>query len=136
MIKIMRKVAAVIVLRKDGKFVILKRSAKKDVHATLWNLPSGGIEKWETIEDASKREVVEETGLKIKDVIVGSSEIVDAGKYNLEINYVLAKTDSDQVMLNDENIEYKWIHPDESFDYRFAVPKEIVERVLKGFKLL
>ena len=55
-------VGAVIVV--DGRVVLVKRA-----HEPLrgeWNLPGGGVEVGETLEDACRREVREETGLEVR----------------------------------------------------------------------
>ncbi len=49
---------------KDGKLAIV-REKKKEI-AGLWNLPVGGLEENEKVADGAKREIEEETGLKIK----------------------------------------------------------------------
>lgn len=46
-----------IVLRPDGKFLVMKRDG-------MWDLPKGKLEKGESVEAAALREVTEETGLK------------------------------------------------------------------------
>lgn len=132
-----RNVIAVIVLNPDNKFVILKRSSDKKVHANLWNLPSGGIESGESLEVAGIREVYEETGLKIDVVKSGTSIVIKVDdNFSLNINYLLAKTQNTEVKLNPENSEFKWVFPIESLNYEFAVSRDEVERVLNEFKLL
>lgn len=132
-----RNVIAVIVLNTENKFVILKRSSDKKVHANLWNLPSGGIESGESLEDAGIREVYEEIGLKIDIVKTGTSIIIKINDdFNLNINYLLAKAENTEVKLNPENSEFKWVSPSESLNYEFAVSRDEVERVLNEFKLL
>ncbi|MGM7719585.1 NUDIX hydrolase [uncultured Metabacillus sp.] len=51
----------VIIFDKEGRILLQKR---KDVG--LWGLPSGHVEPGETVEQAAKREVFEETGLHIE----------------------------------------------------------------------
>ena len=51
-----------LVMRLDGKFLVMKRSG-------LWDLPKGKLEKDETSEHAALREVSEETGLKELQII-------------------------------------------------------------------
>lgn len=131
-----REVVAVIALNPEDKFVILKRVQTKTVHANLWNLPSGGVEEGETVEEASKREVLEETGLTVDGLKIGSTELVETPTVTLNINYILGRTISDQVKLNAENSEYRWVTPRESLDYQFAVSKETVKRILQEFELL
>lgn len=65
-------VAAVII--RDQEILLIKRGAEPGIGQ--WSIPGGSMEIGETIEEAVKREVVEETGL-----IVEVGEL--AGVYNL-----------------------------------------------------
>lgn len=134
---ITKKVVAVIIQNYKGEILILKRSSQKEVHANLWNLPSGMVENGETLEEASIRETFEETGLKIKRVIGGISENVKISeKVTLKINYLLSHVVISNVKLNLENTDYKWVKPEESTSYEFAIPKSKVVKILKYFELL
>lgn len=135
-----RKVVAVIVLNPEGKFLILKRSPDKKVHAGLWNVPSGGIEKGESAKGAAIREVYEETGFKVVDLIKGPfSEIKISDDSSLLIQYFLTRTNNSgksKVKINSENTEYKWITPKESLNFEYASTKNEVIRILTFFHLL
>lgn len=55
---------------KDGKFLMMKR---KGAHgAGTWAPPGGHLEFNESFEDTARREVMEETGLTIKNVRFGA----------------------------------------------------------------
>ena len=60
-----------IIRRKDGKMLILKRSAGDDHLPEVWETVGGGMDTEQTPQEALKREIREETGL---DVSVGESE--------------------------------------------------------------
>ena len=51
---------------KDGKFLVQQRHGSHD--SDTWALPGGGMEFGETFEETAKREVLEETGLHIKNI--------------------------------------------------------------------
>jgi mutator protein MutT len=61
-----QRVMATAVIKKNGKFLLLKRSRHNKVYAGYWQFPEGGIEAGETPERALARELKEETGLKVK----------------------------------------------------------------------
>lgn len=48
------------------KKVLLVKEGKENRHYGKWNLPGGHIENFESLTDAVKREIKEETGLSIK----------------------------------------------------------------------
>jgi 8-oxo-dGTP pyrophosphatase MutT (NUDIX family) len=59
---IARTVARVIVLRRDGR-VLLLCARDPDDGRLIWVTPGGGVEPGETLEDAARRELREEVGL-------------------------------------------------------------------------
>ncbi len=52
--------SVVCIVKKEGKYLFCKREDN-----SLWVLPGGKIEGRETLEDAIRREVLEETGIRI-----------------------------------------------------------------------
>jgi len=56
-----------IFVRRGGKILLGKRIS--DTHGDgEWSLPGGHLEQWESFEDCCRREVYEETGLKIRNI--------------------------------------------------------------------
>ncbi len=58
-------VAAVALIDKDGRVLLSKRPAHKQLGG-LWEFPGGKVEPGETLEEALRREVREETGVRIR----------------------------------------------------------------------
>jgi len=59
-------VSVLILMGRSGsrRAVLVRRG--KAPYAGLWSLPGGAVEAGETLEDAARREVLEETGLKVR----------------------------------------------------------------------
>ncbi len=81
--------SAVFVVDDDGRLLLGVRD--KEPFRGSWVLPGGKVEPFETLEDAARREILEETGLDIKvsrtlDVI----EIIDPPREHRIIVYALA----------------------------------------------
>lgn len=60
-VKEIRPGVAIVIFNKENQVLLQKRA---DVN--LWGIPSGHVEPGETVEAAAVREVLEETGLKVK----------------------------------------------------------------------
>jgi 8-oxo-dGTP diphosphatase len=56
---------------KDNTILIVRRVAHDDTLAGQWELPGGGVDPGETIEQSAVRELQEETGLEV-DKILGT----------------------------------------------------------------
>ncbi len=100
-----------------------------------WGLPAGHYEPGENAEEGILREILEETGL-----IVDVRYVRSFGKIGTENKSYLsllfhAKTDVDEVMLDDESSDWAWVDLCEStlsqIDWAFPNQKEAVLDVAK-----
>lgn len=115
--KMNNKILSFIYNKNTKKFLILKTNRDKpEIHGkSKWFTVTGSLEGKETYEKAVKREVLEETGLYVK-------EIYDLKwgcryKWQNEVHeemYFIAFVDSDKIKLdNVEVINYKWLNLNE-----------------------
>lgn len=98
-------------------------------------MPSGKVESNEKKEDALKREIFEETGIKIFDVeetlIVHKDEYKLEKKDILEITYKIILNDlSPEIRLSDEHSEYRWIERSNISEYFSNKNDRIYKRLL------
>ena len=134
---VVHKIVAAIVLNPEGKVLIMKRSLKRKTYPGYWALPGGHIGQDESIENVAKREVFEETGLKIKNLEVGPTiKFNKDEKSKFVLTYVKCQVDSSRVKLNKEHTENKWVLAKETLLYKFAIETKQVQKILKNFDLL
>jgi len=97
-----------------------------------WTLPGGKMEFHESLEEAGKREVLEETGIKIKKIkVIGVSNdrVVDAHFITVHLKAEEFEGEA-RVMEPDEITEWRWF----SFD---ELPKPMYkssEKMLNNYK--
>ena len=130
-----------LILNPEGK-LFLMRSHK-------WHgqyvIPGGHIELGETIEEALKREVKEETNLDIHDIefLLFQEFIFDQSFWKKDhyifFDYV-CRTDSVDVILNDEAEEYVWVSSGDAMNlavehYTRVVIEKYLEKVERGSKI-
>lgn len=94
------------VIERDGRYLLAHR---RDID--WWNLPGGGLEYDETLEDGLVREVREEIGVAIEIVrLVGVYS--KPRKRELVLTYLCALADADQTPgTSDEVSEVAWFLP-------------------------
>lgn len=98
---------------RDGK-VLLVRRAKSPGHG-FWSLPGGRVEFAESLHTALAREVDEEAGLEIDIVaLAGWREVLPAsggsGGHYLIMSFA-ARWKANDVRLNEEHDDFRWIEP-------------------------
>lgn len=97
-----------LVFNSNGQALLLKRSKTDEIRPGDFDLPGGRTEKDEPITDTFAREVFEETGLVVRDVIIvrANSAIVD--NTNRVWLFCIAKTTDTAVVLSHEHDAYEW----------------------------
>lgn len=114
-------------LEHDKKILILKRSQKVKTMKTKWAGISGYIEQEEPLMRALK-EIEEETGLNNNNVrLINIGEPLEAIQANdPEITWIvhpyLFSSNTDQIRIDWEHDEYRWINPKEIKNYE-TVPR-------------
>ncbi|MBR9705581.1 NUDIX hydrolase [Candidatus Pacearchaeota archaeon] len=123
------------ILINDGNILILRKAMDDRNYPGKWSFCSGFVKEFESAEDNVLREIKEETGLKGK--ILKKGKIVETvdkkiGKIWVIIPF-LCEVDSREVKLCHENMDFKWIKPEEFKNYD-SVPG--LEKDLKSFDLI
>lgn len=125
------KVVVVAVTDKEGRVLIVRRSACETNRAKEWETPGGHRDKGETVEQAAIREVKEETGYDIV-VIPGSVsfELRDHASFGVMVRGLLKGGDGRLKL--DEHDMAVWVHPKEVGRFRPCPPlfADNVRRVL------
>lgn len=130
MADIYRPAASILLLRPAGRsyeLLLLHKPRKKDA----WQLPQGGMEQGESLEEAAVRELHEEAGIKNPKIIGASREVY---KYDFppsfrrfrpdnvcgqKIGYVFALTEAGMpVTVDDKEVdEFVWVDIDSANTY-------------------
>lgn len=129
----LHEVAITAIVRKDGKFLITKRSPDKKRFPNQWTVPGGKLETsdytqlpkdtesywYNVLERTLRREVSEEVGLEITNIeyLTSLAAVHGDGNPSLVISCV-ADYESGEVMLQpEEAVEFAWVTLEEAKDY-------------------
>ena len=136
--KINLRVAAKAVIMNDKNQILILREDSHDesTQAGLYGLPGGRINTDESFFDGLKREVLEETGLKveaIKPVFVGEWwPTIKGVKTHIVAVFILCRTKSTTVKLSEEHDDFVWLDAADFAKYKFMPPDD--EVALSVFK--
>jgi ADP-ribose pyrophosphatase YjhB (NUDIX family) len=114
-------VVRLIVPDADGKVLILRRA--QTAHAEgQWCLPGGKVDYGETVEEAVRKELREETELEcdgLRFLFYQDSLPPEPGSMHC-VNFYFACSVSGDLVLNPESSAWAWIGPDDLEDYPLA----------------
>lgn len=111
--------------RKISKLLAIKRSMD-DARGGEWENPGGGTKRFELPLECVKREVMEETGLIIKNPEFLYD--IELPNTNIVFKNYIAYTDREDIMLSREHTEYLWLNVN---DYLNIVNDEIKNDFIK-----
>ena len=104
-----------VVVWRDNAVLLVRRA--KPPRAGAWSLPGGGQELGETVFDAARREVREETGLEI--TVLGLVDVLDVilpgSDSDIEYHYTLievaAEAHPGEALAADDAVAVTWAEP-------------------------
>jgi 8-oxo-dGTP pyrophosphatase MutT (NUDIX family) len=135
-----RTIVSALIFSKDGKLLMGKKDPKRLIYdVDCWHIPGGGVDAGETLEQALRREMLEETGIDIAACKVSRLDWKNTGeaekilKYTgekvrakMKFNYfrvdVPQPANKIHVQTNDDLIELQWIDPAKLADYKLTPP--------------
>ncbi len=107
------------IVTNGDKILILKKSPKDYNYPNKWSFCSGFVKEFEPAEESVLREIKEETSLDAK--IDGGPKILqvvdEENKKRWIIAVFLCKTESKDVKLCHENVDFKWVTKEELSNY-------------------
>lgn len=131
--KFLHEVAITAIIVRDGKYLIVRRAQSKKRFPGMWTVPGGRLETddylalpketehywYNVLERALRREVKEESGLEIENIVyVTSLATVHAdGAPSLVISCLADYVSGDVRLQDGETDAYAWISPAEAGDY-------------------
>lgn len=115
-----------VVVGKNGKVLLIRRSKEKEINPGMWDLPGGHIEKSETVKEALLREVQEETGLLVEPGpiirVVEFEKGHEAFKQEKRGLRFIAWAENEDVQLSREHEKFIWLELDEAIE-KFSLKK-------------
>jgi phosphoglycolate phosphatase-like HAD superfamily hydrolase/ADP-ribose pyrophosphatase YjhB (NUDIX family) len=110
--------------------------------SNLWGIPGGKIKWGETSEAALRREILEETGLKISGIkfvlvqdCIHSKEFYKDAHFVL-LNYTCRCQGKPEVVLNDEGREFRWVTPAAALKMKLNKPTRVLVNAVSKSKIV
>lgn len=115
--------------------VLLLKRANTEYANGLWCLPGGKVNYGETLDQACRREVKEETGLNLEELtfLFPQDNLPAApGKMHCIIHYFEASY-SGELIINSESSAFEWVSPSRLNSYQLAFwGEEAIMRYFSG----
>lgn len=100
-------------VKKGNKYLMLHRNPNKRIMPNVWMAPGGRREFNEALFEAARREITEETGLKIKNLrvkAIGNAYLKDLDQ-ELHFHFLVADHAGGKLRHNPEDGELAWLTP-------------------------
>lgn len=127
-----------VVRRRDKKLLLIQRSLASGHNGGKWEVPGGKVDEGQTLLDAQKREVKEETNLEVRPILTlvyAHSRVIKDGEYK-GLPYVtlfsVTRVTRGRVVISKEHISYKWVSYEEMLTHNLTLEVRKAAIVLKS----
>jgi len=124
-----------VLFNEKREILIQKRSLDEEVYPGLWGIPGGTVETSDSsILDALKREVKEEVGLEISNIVFYKENLVSKEKYGVFYLVFISENFSGEAKALDGTSDVLWLEENNLNDYEFTptTKETILELFQKG----
>lgn len=140
--KEMHRITSTAIIRKDGKYLVTKRSPHKKSFPNKWTVPGGGLEvddymslpkttstTWYfAVEKSLRREIKEETNLEVGKIkYICDMVFIRPDGIPVVVLSFYCDYKSGEVKLDEDNVEYAWVTLEEAKNY--ALIEGILEEI-------
>ena len=116
------------------KFLLLRNNPKDPVHGgDYWFITTGSVEANESLEEAIRREIKEETNLDVSEIFnLNWGSVYSWGGEDYSENNFLAFVKKEKITLNEEHINFEWLNLGDFIKkIRWDLNKEELKKVLQ-----
>jgi ADP-ribose pyrophosphatase YjhB (NUDIX family) len=136
-------VAAVVV--RGGDVLLIRRGREPLLGA--WSLPGGALELGETMAEGVAREILEETGIRVRpvEIVATLDRIVRDDQLRVRFHYVLvewfcfAEAEEEPLVCGDDAAEARWVSREEISSQEYDLGETtlgVIERALRLAEML
>lgn len=121
------RVVVVAIIEKNGKILMGQKTKDVGPYPNTWHLPGGGVNlENESLEEAVKREIKEETGLELKNLErVSFDEDNEPDKHGIMTHYVFLVFHAEPIgeyVASDDLKQLRWVDKSELQDLPLTRP--------------
>lgn len=124
-------------VKRHGKLLIVRRAGRDKHNAGKWEAPGGKVEEWQSVADAQKVEVRQETKLEIRivhDFVCSYRYAIEGGR-EYKADFAVAEVEgSGAVVLNPkEHSDYRWVSYEQMLEYDLTDETRVAARVARTY---
>jgi ADP-ribose pyrophosphatase YjhB (NUDIX family) len=115
-------VVGALIFNSKSELFLMQSSGK---FGSEWIVPGGKVNFGETMENALRREIKEETNIELGKIqFLGVREMITEKKHFIFLEFARWRQNDEAVILNSEAVSYKWCQPDDLRKIQIAGPTQ------------